>query len=64
MLNHERNNKDLMLIYNLTVMKNSKIKIYIWDESREKQKSSAKTTLITSELALKGNISKPNSERG
>ena len=45
-------------------MKNSKMKIYTQDESREKQKSSVKTTLITSELALKGSISEPDSKRG
>ena len=46
-----------MLLYNLAAMKNSEMKVYIWNESREKQKSPAKTTLIAPELALKGNIS-------
>ena len=53
-----------MLIYNLTVMKNFKMKIYIQNKSREKQKSSVKITLIPSKLALKGNISEPDSKRG
>ena len=64
MLNHERNNEGSMLIYNLTAMKNSKIKIYTQNESREKQKSPTKIMSIASELALKGNISKPDSKRG
>ena len=63
-LDYKRNNKNSMLIYNLTAMKNSKMKIYTWDESREKQKSSAKIMLITSELALKGNISKFDFKKG
>ena len=50
MLNHERNNEDLMLIYNLTVMKNFKIKMFTEDESKKKQKNSVKITLIVSEL--------------
>ena len=41
-----------MLLYNLAVMKNSKIK----DESREKQRSPAKTTSIAPELAQKGSL--------
>ena len=53
-----------MLLYNLAVTKNSKMKIYTQDESREKQKSPAKTMLTAPELALKRNISKPNSKRG
>ena len=64
MLNHERNTEGSMLLYNLAVMKNSKMKIYTQDENREKQKSPAKTTLTAPELALKGNISKPDSKRG
>ena len=64
MLNHEKNNEDLMLIYNLAAMKNFKIKIYTQDKSREKQKSSVKTILITFKLALKGSISKSDSKRG
>ena len=35
-LDHRRNNKDLMLLYNLAAMKNSKIKVYTGDKSREK----------------------------
>ena len=53
-----------MLLYNLAATKNSKMKIYTQDESREKQKSSAKTTLTAPELALKGNISKSDFKRG
>ena len=53
-----------MLIYNLTAIKNSKMKIYTQDESREKQRSPVKIMLIAPELALKGNISKPNFKRG
>ena len=53
-----------MLLYNLAVMKNSKMKIYTWDESREKQKSSAKIMLTVSDLVLKGNISESDSKRG
>ena len=47
-----------MLIYNLAVMKNSKMKICTQDESRKKQRSSIKITLIVSELAQKGNLNK------
>ena len=47
-----------MLIYNLAAMKNSKMKMFTQDESREKQRSPAKTTLIASELAQKGSLSK------
>ena len=43
-----------MLLYNLAVMKNSKMKMFTQDESREKQRSPAKTTLIAPELAQKG----------
>ena len=57
-------NKGSMLIYNLAVIKNSKMKMFTEDESRERQKSCAKTTLTTPELALKGNISEPDSRRG
>ena len=46
-----------MLLYNLAVMKNSKMKIYTQDESKEKQRSPAKTMLIIPELALKGSLS-------
>ena len=45
-------------------MKNFKMKIYTGDENREKQKSSVKIMLTASELALKGNISEPDSKRG
>ena len=51
MLNYRRNNKDLILLYNLAAIKNSKMKIYTQDESREKQRSPAKTTLVAPELA-------------
>ena len=57
MLDHRRNNKSSMLIYNLTVMKNFKMKICTQDESREKQKSPAKITLVASELAQKRSLS-------
>ena len=42
-----------MLIYNLTAMKNSKMKICTQDKSREKQRSPVKTMLIAPELAQK-----------
>ena len=58
MLNHEKNNEDLMLIYNLTVTKNFKIKICTQDENREKQRSPDKIMLIASELAQKESLSK------
>ena len=58
MLDYKRNNEDSMLIYNLAVMKNSKMKICTQDESREKQRSPAKTTLIAPELVQKGSLSK------
>ena len=58
MLNYKRNNEDSMLIYNLAATKNFKIKMCTQDESREKQRSPAKTTLITSELAQKESLSK------
>ena len=63
-LDHERNNKGSRLLYNLAVTKNSKMKIYTQDKSREKQKSPAKTTLTAPELALKGNISEPDFKKG
>ena len=53
-----------MLIYNLAAMKNSKMKMFTQDKIREKQKASAKITLIASELALKENISKPDFKKG
>ena len=62
-LDHRRNNESLMLIYNLAVMKNSKMKVYTEDKSREKQKSSVKITLTVSDLALKGNINELNFKR-
>ena len=51
--------KQWRLIYNLAVTKNSKMKMFTQDESREKQRSPAKTTLIAPELAQKGSLSKP-----
>ena len=45
-----------MLLYNLTVIKNFKMKIHIQNKSREKQKNSAKITLITSELIQKESL--------
>ena len=62
-LDHRRNNEGSMLLYNLAATKNSKMKIDTQDKSREKQKSPAKTILIVPELALKGNISKPDFKR-
>ena len=46
-----------MLLYNLAATKNSKMKICTQDESKEKQRSPAKTTLIALELAPKGSLS-------
>ena len=46
-----------MLIYNLAVIKNSKIKMFTQDESREKQRNPAKTMLIAPELAQRGSLS-------
>ena len=57
-LDHKRNNEGSMLIYNLAVTKNFKIKTFTQDESREKQRSPAKTTLIASELIQKESLSK------
>ena len=57
-LDHERNNEGSMLLYNLAATKNSKMKICTQDESKEKQRSPVKTTLVASELAQKGNLSK------
>ena len=57
MLNYERNNEDSMLFYNLAVMKNSKIKVCTQNESKEKQRSPAKTTLVAPEVVQKGNLS-------
>ena len=39
-------------------MKNSKMKMFTQDESKEKQRSPAKTTLIAPEPALKGSLNK------
>ena len=58
MLDHGKNNEGLMLIYNLAAIKNSKMKIYTQDKSKEKQRSPVKTTLITPELAQKGSLNK------
>ena len=55
-LDYGRNNEGSMLIYNLAVTKNSKIKVYTGDKSREKQRSPVKTMLIASELAQKGSL--------
>ena len=55
-LDHERNNEGSMLLYNITATKNSKMKMFTQDKSREKQKSPAKTTLIAPELAQKKNL--------
>ena len=57
MLDHGRNNEGSMLLYNLAATKNFKMKMFTQDESREKQRSSAKTTLIASELVQKGSLS-------
>ena len=57
-LNYERNNEGLMLIYNLAVTKNFKMKICTQDKSKEKQRGPAKTTLIAPELAQKESLSK------
>ena len=59
MLDHGRNNEGSILLYNLAVIKNSKI-MFTQNESREKQKSSVKITLTAPELVLKGNISEPD----
>ena len=56
-LDHGRNNEGSMLLYNLAAMKNSKMKMFTEDKSREKQKSPAKTTLIAPELAQKESLS-------
>ena len=48
--------KQWRLIYNLAVTKNSKMKMFTEDESREKQRSPAKTTLIAPELAQRGSL--------
>ena len=50
MLNHKRNNEGSMLIYNLAVTKNFKMKIYTENKSREKQRNPAKIILIAPEL--------------
>ena len=56
-LDHERNNEGSMLLYNLAAMKNPKMKICAQDQSREKQGSPAKITLIAPELAQKESLS-------
>ena len=58
MLDYERNNEGSMLIYNLAVTKNFKMKVYTEDKSREKQRSPTKTTLIAPELVQKESLSK------
>ena len=55
-LDHGRNTEGSMLIYNLAATKNSKMKMFTQDESREKQRSSAKTMLIAPELAQRGSL--------
>ena len=55
-LDNKRNNEGLMLLYNLAVMKNFKIKICTQDESREKQRSPVKTTLVAFKLAQKRSL--------
>ena len=57
-LDHRRNNKGSMLLYNLAAIKNFKIKICTQDKSREKQRNPTKTMLIASELVQKGSLSK------
>ena len=56
MLNHKRNNENSILIYNLAVMKNSKMKIYTQNKSREEQRSPVKIMLIAPELAQKRSL--------
>ena len=58
MLDYRRNNENSMLIYNLTAMKNFKMKMFTQNESRKKQRNSTKIMLIVSELALKGSLNK------
>ena len=57
-LNHERDNEGLMLLYNLVAMKNFKMKICTQDKSKEKQRSPVKTTLIAPKPALKESLNK------
>ena len=57
MLDFKKNNEDSMLIYNLAVMNNFKIKMFTEDKNREKQRSCAKITLVAPELAQKGSLS-------
>ena len=57
MLNHKRNTESSMLIYNLAATKNSKMKMFTEDKSKEKQRNPAKTMLIAPELAPKGSLS-------
>ena len=47
-----------MLLYNLAVMKNSKMKIFTQDESKKKQRNLAKIMLIACELIQKENLNK------
>ena len=56
-LDHERNNEGSMLLYNLAATKNSKMKMFTQDKSREKQRSPAKIMLIAFELIQKGSLS-------
>ena len=57
MLNYKRNNEDSMLLYNLIVTKNFKMKICTQDESKEKQRNPVKIMLIAPELASKKSLS-------
>ena len=50
-LDYGRNNEGSMLLYNLAATKNFEMKIFTQDESREKQRSPAKTMLVAPELA-------------
>ena len=58
MLNHGKNNKNSILLYNLAATKNSKMKIYTQDKSREKQRSPAKITLVAPKLTQKESLNK------
>ena len=63
-LDYRRNNKGSMLLYNLAVIKNSKMKVCTQEKSREKQKSFAKILLIAPRLAQKGKISEYHFKKG
>ena len=55
-LDHERNNEGSMLIYNLAVTKNFKMKMFTQDKSRKKQRSPVKTILIAFKLIQKESL--------